>query len=298
MKGVIDVVTIVKDAAAKVAHTVVTSVVILCVPVVCAWAFYRDQLLGQVLSEIILVCLCYLSVRELNAMQKSNPFAARRSYALKYWRIMTVVWCLVLSALVWILPDKGVWIVQSVTLTMMLADACALGVGTLARRVFECRTLGEIWPKFKQWSPNKTIAGSLACVLAAWMGFAVLMALAVQAEWLMLGSTPMVLACVALAFFPIFGVLGDFFESRIKRQFGVKDSAEVLDPKHIVPWGRHGGASDRIDSHVGGIAGFITLTLAALGVVLIIAATLLCLVVYVALCSVALSYSYGHKVHK
>lgn len=287
-----------KRAILKLSHTVITSVVIMSIPVVCAWAFYHDQLLGQVLSQAVLVSLCYLSRRELRAIWSDGSNTAREGYSLEYWRAMTVVWCCALSALIWVLPSQGVWIVQGVALTMMVADACALGVGVLARKVFKCRRLGEIWPSFSKWSPNKTIAGSLACLLVAWVCFGILIWLAVQAEWFAPGSATMVLTCVVFALFPVFGVAGDFYESRIKRQFGVKDSAEVLDPKRIIPWGRHGGASDRIDSNVGGVAGFVTIALVALVIVLAVAVALLYLLASLGVLAIAMSYSLYSKLRR
>jgi CDP-diglyceride synthetase len=244
------------------------------------WAFACNQLLGQVLSQVIFISLAYLSVRELEAIRRHKAVRGRDALV-NYWCAMTIVWCAVMSSVVWLVPNKGVYIVQCLALTMMLADACALGAGMLARHVFKHKTLGEIWPTFKNWSPNKTIAGSVACVLVAWAGFATLVALAVQANWLALGSLAFTPACIVLVLFPVFGVVGDFFESHIKRVYGVKDSAEVLDPNRIIPWGRHGGASDRIDSHVGGVAGFAAIAAIVMAVIVAVITLVLYLMVAV-----------------
>ncbi len=94
-------------------------------------------------------------------------------------------------------------------------------------------------------SPSKTwegVAGSLAGVLL--LGGLVGRALPETRE---LGSVPLLLA---LCLFAAFSVLGDLFESLIKRQAGVKDSGALLPG--------HGGVLDRIDSQTS------TLPLAAL----------------------------------
>jgi phosphatidate cytidylyltransferase len=100
---------------------------------------------------------------------------------------------------------------------------------------FAGRSIGgpKLWPRV---SPKKTWAGavgSFVASLAVAGGFAAL-DLGKTAPLLLLGA---VLSVVSL--------LGDLFESAVKRRFGVKDSS------HIIPG--HGGLLDRLDGFVAAV---------------------------------------------
>jgi phosphatidate cytidylyltransferase len=84
-------------------------------------------------------------------------------------------------------------------------------------------------------SPNKTIEGLVGGVVAG-------MIVALLSAPLMIGTHVGDLPAVALvaAWTILFSVVGDLFESLLKRHVGVKDSG------HLIPG--HGGALDRIDS--------------------------------------------------
>ncbi|MDR1032667.1 MAG: phosphatidate cytidylyltransferase [Candidatus Nomurabacteria bacterium] len=261
-----------KKIAAWFSRTAIPTVAILAMPLTCMWAYWRDPLLGQVLTQVFILSLCYLSVRELNAMMRF--WADEPGWSIFYWRVMTVIWLMVMSFAIWAWPDRGVWLVTGLTILMFVADATAMTVGVIAVKAFKVKTLGQRWPILEQWSPSKTIVGTVVCLLVAWSCFTATLMWAFSIGWLPADSLPWFVALAV--FFPIFGVLGDFLESHIKRTFFVKDSSNALDPHHIVPWGRHGGASDRIDSLVGGVAGFATI------VILVVAAAIaaLCALVY------------------
>ena len=91
-------------------------------------------------------------------------------------------------------------------------------------------------------SPNKTVEGLVGGVVA---GVALGLVVAVFA-----GATPGQLPAVALVALVavLFSVVGDLFESLLKRQVGVKDSS------NLIPG--HGGLLDRVDGMVAALPAF------------------------------------------
>ena len=91
-------------------------------------------------------------------------------------------------------------------------------------------------------SPNKTVEGLVGGVVA---GVALGLVVAVFA-----GATPGQLPAVALVALVavLFSVVGDLFESLLKRQAGVKDSS------NLIPG--HGGLLDRVDGMVAALPAF------------------------------------------
>jgi phosphatidate cytidylyltransferase len=122
------------------------------------------------------------------------------------------------------IPEFGFWAVMAVLFTVFAADTGAFFVGrTFGRH----RMAPAISPK-KSW--EGLVGGLVAAVLVA---FLVLYRdrdeFLTIPEMLVLG---LVIACAA--------VLGDLFESAVKRDLDIKDSGRVL--------GGHGGMLDRLDS--------------------------------------------------
>ena len=89
---------------------------------------------------------------------------------------------------------------------------------------------------FPQASPNKTVVGSVSGLIVAM----VLMVLLGTFGWLPRAIFPLGYLLILGIITGGFGQLGDFVESRLKRDFGVKDSGTLLPG--------HGGVLDRFDS--------------------------------------------------
>jgi len=122
------------------------------------------------------------------------------------------------------IPDYGFWALMAVLFTVFAADTAAFFVG---RAIGRHRMAPGI-------SPGKSWEGFVAGVLAA-MGTAFVILYKDREEFLTGPETLALGAAVAVA-----AVLGDLFESAIKRDREVKDSGRLL--------GGHGGMLDRLDS--------------------------------------------------
>jgi phosphatidate cytidylyltransferase len=134
------------------------------------------------------------------------------------------------------IPEFGFWAVMAVLFTVFAADTGAFFVG---------RTLGRhsLAPAI---SPKKSWEGLVGGVLAA-VGMAFVILYKDRADFLSIPESLLLGLVIALA-----AVLGDLFESAVKRDFEVKDSGRVL--------GGHGGVLDRLDSLLwAGPAAFFTI---------------------------------------
>jgi len=122
------------------------------------------------------------------------------------------------------IPEFGFWAVMAVLFTVFAADTGAFFVG---------RTLGRhrMAPAI---SPNKSWEGFVGGVVAA-IGMAFVILYKDRDEFLTIPESLVLGLVIALA-----AVLGDLFESAVKRDLDVKDSGRVL--------GGHGGMLDRLDS--------------------------------------------------
>jgi phosphatidate cytidylyltransferase len=122
------------------------------------------------------------------------------------------------------IPEFGFWAVMTVLFTVFAADTGAFFVG---------RTFGRhsLAPAI---SPKKSWEGFAGGVLAA-VGMAFVILYKDRADFLSIPESLLLGLVIALA-----AVLGDLFESAVKRDLEVKDSGRVL--------GGHGGMLDRLDS--------------------------------------------------
>ena len=117
------------------------------------------------------------------------------------------------------------------TVLLLSGLAAVWGCDTMAFIIG--RSIGRT-PFFQSVSPNKTMEGFLGGI------FVVLGLAAVFYHWNDDGSVPFVVM-LAIAFaLANLAILGDLFESWLKRRSGVKDSGVCL--------GAHGGVLDRIDA--------------------------------------------------
>ncbi len=122
------------------------------------------------------------------------------------------------------IPDFGFWSVMAVLFTVFAADTGAFFVG---------RTFGRhrLAPAI---SPAKSWEGFAGGVVAA-VGTAFVILYKDRDDFLSIPQSLLLGLVIAFA-----AVLGDLFESAIKRDLEVKDSGRVL--------GGHGGVLDRLDS--------------------------------------------------
>lgn len=162
----------------------------------------------------------------------SQPGKAARAAKLLAGTLAVVpAWCALVvihgdpseTALIGPIPRNHLWLLTALAIVWM-ADTGAYFAG----RAFGKHKLA---PNI---SPNKTIEGLVGGLLAAMLaglGFALLAGVqSAQLPWVALAALLTALA----------SVIGDLFESLLKRQAGVKDSG------HLIPG--HGGILDRIDS--------------------------------------------------
>jgi len=119
--------------------------------------------------------------------------------------------------------DHGPYVVSLLAVLIIVSDSAQYFVGRLVGR-------HKLAPEV---SPAKTVEGALAGLVAAGVAGAVL-----GARWVP-GVTPAsgLLLGLVLA---LLGMVGDLFESLLKRSAGVKDSSSLIPG--------HGGMLDRIDS--------------------------------------------------
>lgn len=167
------------------------------------------------------------------------PFALLRkpTLAVGAWRGFLLVAGLVLFVACWhalvAARATGVIFVLSLLLIVWLADIGAYFAG---RRFGRHKLAPAI-------SPGKTWEG----VIGGWLSVVVVAALALAAHpgvltvaGALVERLGIVVAVLALSVLVAFSVVGDLFESLLKRQAGVKDSSQLLPG--------HGGVLDRIDA--------------------------------------------------
>jgi phosphatidate cytidylyltransferase len=122
------------------------------------------------------------------------------------------------------LPDHGRLVALAVVIAVFADDTAAFVFG----RAFGRHRLAPSMSPKKSW--EGFVAGSVAAILAVFFAL-----YEERSEFLAIWQAVVLGGVVALA-----GVLGDLFESALKRDVGVKDSGRLL--------AGHGGMLDRMDS--------------------------------------------------
>ena len=175
-----------------------------------------DWMLGGLLATFALAFIVY----GLGGVRQS----ATASFAVTFLGVAWIgggIGCLLLIRDI---PEFGFWAVMAVLFTVFAADTGAFFVG---------RTFGRhrMAPAI---SPKKSWEGFVGGVLAA-VGMAFVILYKDRDEFLTIPESLVLGLVIALA-----AVLGDLFESAVKRDLEVKDSGTLL--------GGHGGMLDRLDS--------------------------------------------------
>ncbi|CAG7602187.1 phosphatidate cytidylyltransferase [Candidatus Vallotia tarda] len=230
------------------------SVLIACVLVFAAWEWGKLlQLSGvwpfyySILSGVILVSYMLAGAPLGNALLRVAaafwiviaPFILLRKPILAsgVWRIFMLVSGVVLFIACWhaLIAARvcGVIFVLSLLCIVCLADSGAYFVGKL----FSQHKLAPAISPSKTW--EGAVGGWLLTIMGALLAFSANPSLLTVTGFLIkrLGALGAVLI---LSLLIVFSIVGDLFESLLKRQAGVKDASQLLPG--------HGGMLDRIDS--------------------------------------------------
>jgi phosphatidate cytidylyltransferase len=186
------------------------------------WGLQQSEWLSRVMLPIAVIYWFYVVSWLLRYARQPTVKDSTATLQLAGWVVLVVPWISLMDLRS--LPDFGIAYVLFLIIMIAAADSGAYFSGRLWGR----RKLAP------QISPGKTregVFGAVVATLAVALGGAV---------WLQIDPNHwpgFVVVCLITA---IFSIVGDLFESMIKRQKGVKDSGRLLPG--------HGGVLDRIDS--------------------------------------------------
>jgi len=172
--------------------------------------------------QILLAFLAAFPVMFVAQAARGEISGATGSFALTTLGIAWIGLPIAHAVLLRELPDHGAALLVDVLVATIVADTAAYAGG----RLFGRRPLA---PSI---SPNKTVEGLAAGLVGGAFGF---WFAGLYQDWL-----PGLEALAMGAVVAIVAVVGDLFESLIKRDLGVKDSGTAVGP--------HGGLLDRLDS--------------------------------------------------
>lgn len=192
-----------------------------------AWPECKNLLNTVVNFLMPLVALVWLVVTTLAVVQgRSDAAAPSVGWSLFSVPAIFSAW----AVLAFTFLTHGAWFVVSLLTLVWVADIAAYFAG----RAFGKRKLA---PKV---SPGKTVAGAVAGVVGAvaWVW--------ISSLWngsfgqVMIDHLSLPLGLLAAALLGVLSIIGDLFESLLKRRAGRKDSSGLLPG--------HGGVYDRIDA--------------------------------------------------
>jgi phosphatidate cytidylyltransferase len=184
-------------------------------------AMVAAALLGTAFNVLLFLALPFLLVF-IAAVQRGRIEGVTTSMAITLFGLFWIGIPLIHAVLLRDLPDHGAALMVNVLVGTVVADTGAYAVG----RMFGSHPLA---PKL---SPNKTIEGLVGGIVIGTLG---VWCAGLYQDWL--SGTDALILGVAVA---SIAVVGDLFESMIKRDLGTKDTGTLFGP--------HGGLLDRLDA--------------------------------------------------
>lgn len=159
------------------------------------------------------------------------PWWLRRKWVIRQWPVALLCGFVVLLPTTLALAQLRAfdpWLLLAVMAVVWVADIAAYFSGRRFGR-------NKLAPSI---SPGKTREGAFGAVLAVLLfGFGLALATGLP---LPAGGGGLLLSALVLVLWTVLSIVGDLFESLLKRQVGIKDSSQLLPG--------HGGILDRIDS--------------------------------------------------
>jgi len=151
--------------------------------------------------------------------------------ALGGWCVLVGTWWSIAVA-----KEVGSGFLLSVLCVVWVADVAAYFGG----KAFGRHKLAPVLSPGKTWEGVASGLLGVYLLAYAWLNCAVFQALGADSVFALLSSQGLGVSALGLAVLVMFSVMGDLFESMVKRSAGIKDSS------HLLPG--HGGVLDRVDA--------------------------------------------------
>ena len=183
--------------------------------------FLINSLFLYIIAVIIIFIIAWF---EWKSIVRLKYVATDNQY--QKWLIIGIIYLALpfLSLMLLIQLEASAYLLYFMSLTVIITDISAYIFGKKYGKK-------KIMPSL---SPNKTIVGSIAAIISCFI-FGILFSIIILGNNLFYFHVTGIIAVII----SIASQIGDFFESGIKRNFGVKDSS------NLIPG--HGGILDRID---------------------------------------------------